>query len=192
MTSPPIPTIAVLAHGYLAAYDNQGDELWVNTELLNNANRLAACLSNFFTCLAGVYRIQPDIGHALTMPKAGPLHYAFQAVARILAYNPTKTSPPEIAELLVSSIMQDHDGLCQHIGRHPLRLHAYTIYTIEQSPVTCDSNTDETRSAMKLFAKEEFRGIAAAFAIATQTGVEPELVNKEELVSKRARIGLTI
>lgn len=191
-----IPPAAILAHGYLAAYDASGPDnaLWVNTDLLHAAPGLAGRLEYFFDIIKQVYRIDQDLLHVLTMPSAGSLHLTLRGTAELVAYTPGTISPPEVAKIVVSSLVTPVNTIAQHIGSHRLRLHAYGHYILESSALDTNSGPEESNLAAQSFVRDEIRGIAAAFTMAAEVTGLPvaEVVNREDLMSRRARVAFVV
>ncbi len=195
-TTTTIPPAAIFAHGYLAAYDASGPDnsLWINHDLLAIAPGLSVRADYFFDILRQVYCIDTDLLHTISMPTAGPLHLTIRGVAELIAYTPAHQTPPDIAKIVVASLVTPVNTISQHIGAHRLRLHAYSHYLFAQSTFDTNTGPEESGLTAQAFVRDEIRGIAAAFTMAAEVTGLPvaEVVNKEDLLSRRARISFIV
>lgn len=196
-----IPAEAVLAHGYIHAFepcqspDNGPLTVWLNSDFLHRAPILKARMEFFNTCIQRLYLISDDLSHPgypTFGNQVGALHETFRFVAQRIAYDPIKPEPDTFANLMHSSWLNSHQ-VAAHIGAHPLRLHAFAAWLAEQqTPMT--QNLADTIAIQRQFLKHELASIVSAFLLASivdlpeHGSTQAEIMNYETLASKRTRI----
>ena len=166
-----IPAEAVLAHGYIHAFEPAHNPdgplpVWINTDFLHRAPVLAARMRLFNACVQRLYAITDDLehpGYPTFGGQVGALHETFRFVAQRIAYDPLKPDPDALANMLHASWQNAHQ-VSQHIGAHPLRLHAFAHWLSEQQQPTQDLPSAVT--IQRQFLKHELASITSAFLLA--------------------------
>ena len=194
-----IPAEAVLAHGYIHAFEPAHNPdgpltVWINTDFLHRAPVLGARMRFFNACVQRLYAITDDLehpGYPTFGGQVGALHETFRFVAQRIAYDPLKPDPDALANMLHASWQNAHQ-VSQHIGAHPLRLHAFAHWLSEQQQPTQDLPSAVT--IQRQFLKHELASITSAFLLASIVDLpeygttQAEVMNYETLASKRTRI----
>lgn len=195
-----IPAEAVLTHGYIHAFEpcqaqDQGPlTVWINSDFLHRAPVLNARMQFFNSCIQRLYAITDDLSHPgypTFGGQVGALHETFRFIAQRIAYDPLKPNPDALANMLHSSWLNSHQ-VSQHIGAHPLRLHAFAHWLSEQHQPTQD--LADATLIQRQFLKHELSSITAAFLLASIVDLpdhgtaQAEIMNYETLASKRTRI----